>query len=74
MKFKLHEAQKKNIYEITYLDNGNNKSFATIPAYSKNQAALILKKKEGYKNVSTIIRIDCVEDNSIHDGEQLSLF
>lgn len=74
MKFKLQEAQKKNIYEITYIDNSDNKSFATVPAYSKNQAALILKKKEGYKNVRRIISIDCVEDNSINDGEQLSLF
>ena len=74
MKFKLSEAAKKNIYSITYLDKNQNKSFATVPAYSKNQAALILKKKEGYKNVRRIISIDCVEDNSINDGEQLSLF
>lgn len=73
MKFKLSEAAKKNIYSITYLDKNQNKSFATVPAYSKNQAALILKKKENYK-ISKILDIECIEDNSIKDGEQLSLF
>lgn len=68
------ESREKNIYEITYLDNYDSRSFATVPAYSKSQAALILKKKEGYKNIHRIISIDCVEDNSIDDGEQLSLF
>lgn len=74
MKFNLSEAAKKNIYSIKYLDKNQNKSFATVPAYSKNQAALILKKTEGYNNVYRILDIECIEDNSIDDGEQLSLF
>lgn len=68
------ESKEKNIYEITYLDNYDSRSFATVSAYSKSQAALLLKKKEGYKNVRRILSIDCIEDNSIDDEEQLSLF
>ena len=74
MNFKLEEARKKNIYGITYLDKNDNKTYVSVPAYSEKQAIVILKKTQGYKNVYRILDIECIEDNSIDDGEQLSLF
>ena len=67
----LTEAQQKNIYEITYIDSNDNSTRAYIEAYSEKQAALILRKET---RVYRIVNIDCVEDHSKDDGEQLSLF
>lgn len=74
MKFALTESRKKNVYGITYLDKEDNRVYVSVPAYSEKQAIVILKKTQGYKNVYRILDIECIEDNSIDDGEQLSLF
>lgn len=73
MKFALTESKRKNIYGITYLDKEDNKVYVSVPAYSEKQAVIILKKTQGYKNVYRILDIECIEDNSIDDGEQLSM-
>ena len=67
----LDEAIQKNIYEITYIDSNDNSTIAYIEAYSEKQAALVLRKET---KVYKILNIDCIEDHSKDDGEQLSLF
>lgn len=73
LKESINESQKKNEYEVTYIDRDTDsvtKGF--VQAYSTKQAALIFKKQR--KDVYKILSIECVEDHSKDDGEQLSLF
>jgi len=67
----LDEAIQKNIYEITYIDSNDNSTRAYVEAYSEKQAALVLRKET---KVYKIVNIDCIEDHSKDDGEQLSMF
>ena len=68
----LTEDQKKNTYEIVYLNRYDEKGYAYIDAYSEKQAAIILKKQR--KGIYRILSIDCIEDHSKDDGEQIGLF
>ena len=72
-KNELTEAQKKNVYEVRYINSMDRSARTIVQAYSKSQAALICRKNlrgEIYR----IVSIQCLRDNSIDDGEQLSLF
>lgn len=69
----LIDEAKKNEYEVTYIDRDTDsvtKGF--VQAYSTKQAGLVFRKT--HKDVYRILSIDCVEDHSKDDGEQLSLF
>ena len=69
----INEAKKKNKYEIIYVTRSDDRTaFGQIEAYSEKQAALLFRRQN--KNIFRIVAINCIEDNSIDDGEQLSLF
>ena len=67
----LNEA-KANRYKIVYIDKHYDRtSVGYINAYSEKQAAYMFRRQN---DVYKIIDIQCVEDNSVKDGEQISLF
>ena len=69
----LTEAKKKNVYEIIYINSMDKSARTIVQAYSKSQAAVICRK-QNRGEVYRIVSIECLKDNSIDDGEQLSLF
>lgn len=69
----LTESKKKNIYEIVYINSMDKSARTIVHAYSKNQAALVCRK-QNRGEIYRIVSIECIKDNSIDDGEQLSLF
>ena len=70
----LTEAQKMNEYQITWLDYKDRKYFDHIKAYSEKQAAYMFRKNKGRGVVAKILSIDCIDDHSKDDGEQIGLF
>jgi len=69
----ISESQKKNEYLITYIDRDTDsvtKGF--VKAYSVKQAGLVFRKQR--KDVYKILSIECVEDHSKDDGEQINMF
>lgn len=70
----LTEAQKQNEYQITWLDYKDRKYFSHVKAYSEKQAAYMFRKNKGRGVVAKILSIDCIDDHSKDDGEQINMF